>query len=80
MGHTVKVILGGFTLLAAVFGLKQVFALTTAAAVGGFLGLWLVAVLINLAFGVLQSGYSLREELPIAALCMAVPAVGAFLL
>lgn len=80
MGHMVKVILGGFSLLAVVYTLKHALALTPAAAVGGFLSLWLLAVLVNLSYGVFKAGYSLREELPIAAICMAVPAVGAFLL
>lgn len=40
-----------------------------------FVGLWAVVTIGNLWYGVTQAGYSLAEELPIAALIFLPPAL-----
>jgi hypothetical protein len=74
MGHTVKVIAGGFVLLAlcALIG--------RASGAKLFIPLWLVAAGINMWIGVTRAGYSVAEEAPIFLLVFAVPAVVALLL
>jgi hypothetical protein len=73
MGHTTKVILGGFVLLAICVLIGR------ANGARLFLPLWLVAAGINLWIGVTRAGYSVAEEAPIFLLVFAVPAVVALL-
>ena len=84
MMHTVKVIAGGFVLLALclligrlVGGLAPAAALVTAAKV--FLPLWLVAAGVNMWIGVSKAGYTVADEAPIFLVVFAVPAVVALL-
>ncbi len=44
-----------------------------------FITVWFLATATNLWAGVAKAGYTLREELPIAALIFCVPAAMAFL-
>ena len=74
MGHTVKVIAGGFVLLA----LCVLIGRADGAKV--FIPLWLVAAGINMWVGVARAGYSVAEEAPIFLVVFAVPAVVALLL
>jgi hypothetical protein len=85
MTHTVKVIAGGFALLALcllvgrlIGGPGPASGLANGARV--FIPLWLVAAGINMWLGVSKAGYTVAEEAPIFLLVFAVPAVVAFLL
>jgi hypothetical protein len=84
MTHTLKVVAGGFALLALCLLVGRLavgpgpVALATAAKV--FIPLWLLAAAFNLWFGVARAGYTLAEETPIFLLVFAVPAVVALLL
>ena len=84
MTHTLKVIAGGFALLALCLLVGRLAgdagsaAPATAAKV--FILLWLVAAAFNLWFGVSRAGYTLAEETPIFLLVFAVPAAVALLL
>ncbi len=79
--HTLRVVLGGFVLL-GLFVVFSRFVLSRGMAVGArwFIPAWLVAAGVNLAVGVVQAGYTLRQELPIFLLVFAVPAVVALLI
>ena len=85
MMHTVKVIAGGFLLLAV--------CLVTARLVGGagnysilarsalvFIGLWFIGAGINMWFGVTKAGYSVKEEIPFFFLVFLVPAAVALVI
>jgi len=74
MGHTVKVIAGGFVLLALCVLIGR------ASGARLFIPLWLVGAGINLWIGVTRAGYSVAEEAPIFLLVFAVPAVVALVL
>ena len=86
MSHTVKVIAGGFVLLALCLLIGRwiggpppaAAGLATAAKV--FIPLWLIAAGINLWVGVAKAGYSVAEEAPIFLVVFAVPAAVALLL
>jgi hypothetical protein len=84
MTHTLKVIAGGFALLALCLLVGRLAggpgsaALATAAKV--FIPLWLVAAAFNLWFGVSRAGYTVAEETPIFLLVFAVPAAVGLLL
>jgi hypothetical protein len=78
--HTVKVILGGFALLAVcvlagrfIGGTRQGMATATIV----FLPLWLAGALINLWIGVTRAGYAVAEEAPIAVVVFGIPAAAA---
>ena len=75
--HTLKVIAGGFALLAlcAIAGRLVAGGRGSAVAMKVFLALWLIATLVNLWVGVSKTGYSVRDESPIALLIFAVPAI-----
>jgi hypothetical protein len=80
--HTVKVILGGFALLAVCLLAGRLIAgahpgLARAALI--FLPLWLAATVVNLWIGVTRAGYTIADEVPIAAVVFAVPAAVALL-
>jgi hypothetical protein len=83
--HTVKVIAGGFVLLALclligrlVGGPAPTAGVATAAKL--FILLWLVAAGINMWIGVSKAGYTVAEEAPIFLVVFAVPAAVALLL
>jgi hypothetical protein len=82
--HTLKVIIGGLLLL----GVCLVIGRWTGGAAAGvvatamkcFLGLWLIATLVNMWFGVSKAGYSIKDEAPMALLVFAVPAIVSILI
>jgi len=82
--HTIKVIAGGFVLLAVCLilgrwlgGPSQAASLATAAKV--FIPLWLIAAAVNMWLGVAKAGYSVADEAPVFLLVFAVPAAVALL-
>jgi hypothetical protein len=85
VSHTLKVLAGGFALLAlcVVLGRVAGSAADSAGLVLGaklFIPLWFLAAAFNLWFGVSRAGYTLAEEAPIFLLVFAVPAAAALLL
>lgn len=82
--HTLKIILGGFLLLGiCLLGGRWMGGATgnlVATATKWFLGLWLIATLINLWFGVSKAGYSVKDEAPVALIVFAVPAAVSLLI
>jgi hypothetical protein len=85
LSHTLKVIAGGFALLALclflgrmIGGPMPVAGMATGAKL--FIPLWLVASGINMWVGVAKAGYTVAEEAPIFLLVFAAPAVIALLL
>jgi len=81
MGHTIKVIAGGFVLLALCLLVGRWLGGTVGLANGAklFIPLWLVGAGINMWVGVTRAGYSVAEEAPIFLLVFAVPAAVALL-
>jgi len=77
--HTLKVMFGGFLLLAVCLLLGRwiggAAATVVATTIKCFLLLWLVAMLVNMWVGVSKAGYSIKDEAPIALLVFAVPAI-----
>jgi hypothetical protein len=77
--HTLRVIFGGILLLGVCLLLGRWIGGTAARVVATtikcFLGLWLVATLVNLWVGVNKAGYSIKDEAPVALLVFAVPAI-----
>jgi hypothetical protein len=82
--HTIKVIAGGFALLAVCLLVGRLIAgAGFSGVVGGariFIGLWLVIAGINMWIGVSQAGYSVADEAPIFLVVFGVPAAVAGLL
>jgi hypothetical protein len=82
--HTIKVIAGGFALLAVCLLIGRLTAAPPASglALGAkvFLPLWLVGAGINLWIGVSRAGYSVAEEAPVFLIVFAVPALVALFL
>jgi hypothetical protein len=84
MSHTVKILTGGFALLALCLLIGRLAggagpsALATGAKV--FIPLWLVASGVNMWIGVSRAGYTVQEEAPIFLLVFAVPTAVALLL
>jgi hypothetical protein len=83
--HTLKVIAGGFLLLAVCLLIGRVAGGRTpaeglAGAAKLFIPLWLLLSGLNLWIGVTRAGYSLAEEAPIFLVVFAVPAAAALLL
>jgi hypothetical protein len=77
--HTLKVIAGGFLLLAVCLLIGRVVGgQTPAEGVAGaaklFIPLWLLLAAVNLWIGVTRAGYTVAEEAPIFLLVFAVPA------
>jgi hypothetical protein len=79
MMHTVKVIAGGFLLLAVclvvgrlIGGVGNSTILARSALV--FIALWFVGAGINMWLGVTRAGYSFKEEIPFFFLVFLVPA------
>ena len=81
MGHTIKVIAGGFLLLVLCLLVGRWVGGATGLANGAklFIPLWLVGAGINMWVGVTRAGYSVAEEAPIFLLVFAVPAAVALL-
>jgi hypothetical protein len=84
MTHTVKVIAGGFVLLALCLLIGRLVggpepAAGVASAAKLFIPLWLVAAGINMWIGVSKAGYSVAEEAPVFLVVFAVPAAAALL-
>jgi hypothetical protein len=82
--HTVKVIAGGFVLLALCLLIgRLVGGPAPAAGVAGaaklFIPLWLVAAAINMWIGVSKAGYTIADEAPIFVVVFAIPAAVALL-
>jgi hypothetical protein len=82
--HTLKVMFGGFLLLAVclllgrwIGGAAATVVVTT---IKCFLVLWLVATLLNMWVGVNKAGYSVKDEAPVALLVFAVPAIVAIVI
>lgn len=78
--HVLMVITGGVVLL----GLFVLFGWLWGASAAGmamgakaFVPAWLLIAAINMWVGVIQAGYSVREEVPILLLVFAVPALAA---
>ena len=85
MMHTVKVIGGGFVLLAICVLIGRLIggaapAAGVASAAKLFIPLWLVAAGINMWIGVSKAGYTVAEEAPIFLVVFAVPAAVALLI
>jgi hypothetical protein len=82
--HTLKVMFGGFILLAVCLLLGRwidgTAATVVATAIKCFLALWLVATLLNMWVGVKKAGYSVKDEAPVALLVFAVPAIVAIVI
>jgi hypothetical protein len=82
--HTIRIIVGGFVLLAVCLLLGKVLSkggndgLLRAAKL--FVPLWLVAGLVNMWIGVTQAGYTVTQEAPILALVLAPPIAAALLM
>jgi hypothetical protein len=81
--HTIKIVSGGFLLLAIFLFvaryLEGAHAGATRNAAKYFLPSWLVIAGVNMWFGVSRAKYSVREEIPIFVLVFAVPAIAALL-
>ena len=82
--HTVKVIAGGFVLLALCLLIGRLvggpaLAAGVASAAKLFIPLWLVAAGINMWIGVSKAGYTVAEEAPIFLVVFTVPAAAALL-
>jgi hypothetical protein len=82
--HTVKVIVGGFVLLALCLvagrlfgGAGQSTQLARSALV--FIPLWFVGAGINMWAGVSKAGYSVKEEIPFFFIVFLIPAAVALL-
>jgi hypothetical protein len=78
--HTLKVILGGFALLALCLVVGRWLGGGTAGLATGaklFLPLWLVGAGVNMWVGVSRAGYSVAEELPVLGVVFAIPAAAA---
>ncbi len=84
MSHTVKVIAGGFVLLALCLLVGRFMgdpspATGLAIAAKVFIPLWLIAAGINMWVGVAKAGYSVADEAPIFLVVFAVPVAVALL-
>ncbi|HBY2240616.1 hypothetical protein [Klebsiella variicola] len=81
--HVVLMVLGGF-LLQAFFLLTGIlwgsFPQAVLSACRLFIPVWVAVALINLYVGVFRAGYSLREEIPVLFIIIAIPAGAAALL
>ena len=75
--RTAIIIAVGFVLWAACLGVAKLLASSSISsmitATAAFVVLWFVAAAANMWIGVLQAGYSFREELPIFLLIFLLP-------
>jgi hypothetical protein len=77
--HTIKVIAGGFVLLALCLLVGRALGVANPGAglalgAKAFLLLWLIGAGVNLWLGVRRAGYTLAEEAPVFLVVYAVPA------
>jgi hypothetical protein len=72
--HTIMVIGGGLVLLALFALAARMFALDMGMTTRVFIGLWLVASLVNMWIGVSRAGYPVSVEAPILLVVFGVPA------
>ena len=81
--HTVKVIAGGFALLALCLLIgRLVGGPPPATGIAGaklFIPLWLVAAGVNMWIGVSKEGYTVADEVPIFLVVFGIPAAAALL-
>jgi hypothetical protein len=69
-------VIGGGLVLLALFALAaRMFAIDMGTATRAFIGLWLVASLVNMWIGVSRAGYPISVEAPILLVVFGVPAV-----
>ncbi|MBB5189345.1 hypothetical protein HNQ50_000055 [Silvimonas terrae] len=73
--HTTLVIAAGLVLLGLALLAGHWLGATVPLVCQVFIGIWLVASLINMWFGVHRAGYSALEELPILLLVFGAPAI-----
>ncbi len=73
--HTTLVILAGLLLLGAALLAGHWLGESVPLVCQVFIGIWLVAALINMWFGVHRAGYSALEELPMLVVVFGVPAI-----
>ena len=81
--HMALVIGGGFLLLAFFTLFGRLWGHDAAGMAQGaryFMPVWIVVALINLWVGVTRAGYTVREELPILIVVVAVPTLAAMAL
>ena len=81
--HTLRIILGGFLLLGVCLLLGRWIggaAAVVGVAIKCFLVFLLIATLINMWVGVSKAGYSIKDEVPVALLVFAVPAITSILI
>jgi hypothetical protein len=83
--HTVKVIAGGFLLLAVCLLIGRLAGgaapgANLASAAKLFIPLWLVVAAVNMWIGVAKAGYTVADEAPVFLVVFAIPAVVALLL
>jgi hypothetical protein len=83
--HTIKVVAGGFLLLALCLLIGRLVggpppAAGLASAAKLFIPLWLVAAAVNLWIGVTKAGYTVADEAPVFLVVFAIPAAVAILL
>ena len=81
VSHTIKVVAGGFVLLALCLFIGRAMYPSGGLILGAkvFLPLWLIGAGINMWFGVSKAGYSVAEEAPIFLVVFAIPAAVALL-
>ncbi len=79
--HTIKVLVGGYLLLAVSLLLARwitgPLAASAIVAAKCFLLAWAAVTLANMWYGVSHAGYSVKEEAPVALVIFAVPAIAA---
>ena len=79
--HTIKVLVGGYLLLAVSLLLARwitgPLAASTIVAAKCFLLAWAGVTLANMWYGVSHAGYSVRDETPIGLVIFAGPAIAA---
>ncbi|GGP25138.1 hypothetical protein [Silvimonas amylolytica] len=73
--HTTLVILAGLLLLGASLLAGHWLSEPVPLVCQVFIGVWLVAALVNMWFGVHHAGYSALEELPMLLVVFGVPAI-----
>jgi hypothetical protein len=81
--HTLRVIVGGFVLLAVCLLIARVMGGTRASMAKGalaFMPLWLIAAAVNLWIGVSHAGYTVAQEAPIFLVVFGGPAIVAAVL
>ncbi|GGP17597.1 hypothetical protein [Silvimonas iriomotensis] len=73
--HTALVIAAGLVLLGLALLVGHWLGGTVPLVCQVFIGVWLVAALINMWFGVNRAGYPVLEELPMLLVVFGIPAI-----